>query len=210
MGTYTYVVNDVQGWNFFFLFFFSCKPVSLSYHVCISADHPTFFFGQSDPTILIYIEHLKLLLWSTKCPQNWQRLYKSSKRSNKIHLGEICSKQSLNLTSLIFFRAYALVMNTIHFSKGFWQYVRFPQLYTQHLENDRERDWMQYTIELKRDVFSPLCVHHIFLSYSFPLGICFAPTPRVKIKKLFQKAAFFILQAEQSSLSHNSFNNFSW
>lgn len=53
---------------------------------------------------------------------------------------------------------------------------------------------MQYAIKLKRDVSSPLNVHHIFLSFSFPLGILsFASTPQVKIKKLFQKAAFFFL-----------------
>ena len=59
-----------------------------------------------------------------------------------IHLGEKCSKQSLNLTSLIFFRAYALVMNTIHSAfqkKAFGKVYAFQQrLYTQHLENERE------------------------------------------------------------------------
>lgn len=69
---------------------------------------------------------------------------------------------------------------------------------------------MQYTVKLKRDVFLPvMCSPHLPLL--FIPSWDFAPTPRVKIKKLFQKAAFFFfLQAEQSSLSHNSFNNFLW
>lgn len=37
MGMYTYVVNDVPS-----EISFPCKPVSLFYHVCISAHHPAF------------------------------------------------------------------------------------------------------------------------------------------------------------------------
>lgn len=66
----------------------------------------------------------------------------------------------------------------------------------------RERlDAVHYKVKKGLFFLLPLCVHHIFLSFSFPLGICsFASTPRVEIKKLFQKAAFFflsLLQAKQ-------------
>lgn len=105
---------------------FPCKPVSLSHHVCIPTDHPSSLDDVTQPFLYIYI-----CVYIYRTPlihQNWQRLdfYKSSKMSNKIHLGEICSKQTLPPQfSLELMR---LVMNTIHFSKGFWQYVRLPRL----------------------------------------------------------------------------------
>lgn len=100
MGTYTYVVNEVE-------ISFPCEPVSLSCRVFLlivqlsSLDNLTFssllFFN-------IYIKHLKLHLWCMKCPKSGSNcsFTKAAKRSNKIHLGEICSKQSLNLNLLDF------------------------------------------------------------------------------------------------------------
>lgn len=92
-------ISDVQE-----TFLFPCKPVSLS--------NPTFFFGQSDPTILT--PNAPLLLHKTPKTGSNYTFTKAAKGSNKIHRGEVCSKQSLILPSLFFF---FLVMNTIHFSK---------------------------------------------------------------------------------------------
>jgi len=122
-----------------------------------------------------------------------------------VRLYEICNKLYPPGFS---FGALALVMNSTLFSKGVWQYVRFPRPHAQ-----KERDWMQHTIKLKRDLSSPPCVHHIFLSFSLPLGILpvFSPnTSCENLKKTISKGSLNSLQAEQSSLSHNSFNNFLW
>lgn len=68
--------------------------------------------------------------------------------------------------------------------KAFGKMYAFQeQLHTQHLQNER-LDAGHY-IKLKRDIFTSSSRFH-------SLRICrFALTPRVKIKKLFQKAAFF-------------------
>lgn len=90
MGTYIYVVNDVQS-----EISFPCEPVSLSCRVFLLIVQILSF---RQPFLLLrfflktYIKHLKLRLWCMKCPQKWQQtvaLQKQQKRSNKIHLGEI-------------------------------------------------------------------------------------------------------------------------
>lgn len=69
----------------------------------------------------------------------------------------------------------------------------------------RERDWMQYTIKLKRETFSlVLCSPHLPLLF-IPLSgfTVFAPTPRVKIKNnYFKRQPFFFLQAKQFKFFH--------
>lgn len=187
MGTYTCLL---MMWKVSF----PCKPVSLSHHVCISADHPLWTIKPKRFHINWTPKALSVIM---KMPPKLAATFtKAAKESDKIHLGEICSKQ----TSFIFFRAYAF---SDEYNRLFKRLLAICTLSTTIHPTCREweRDWMQYTRKLKRDIFSLFRVHHIFLSFSFPRGICsFAPTPLVKIKKTISKGSLFFLQAEQSSL----------
>lgn len=116
--------------------------------------------------ILQLFKQLKHRLWSTKCLSkpaaavDLQKQQKSPTRNTSV-------KYAVNKVYTLppWFYLELMILWRIQFAsqEGVWQNVHFPWLYTQHVENPRER---LDAVQLKRDVFSPSRVLvFVFLSW---------------------------------------------